>query len=67
MIVFAYFIMTLIIGAFITYCSAVRDPDFKNNIQDKWWWSTVAIMALIWPIVVLQLIAWIIGRIIRSI
>lgn len=35
--VIMYFIITLLVGAFLVYCSAIKDPDFKDYIRDPWW------------------------------
>lgn len=67
MVITIYFIIALLMGAFLVNCSAVRDPDFRNDIQDCMWWLAVAVLALVWPVMVLQMVTLVIGRIIRAI
>lgn len=61
-----YFIIALAMGAFIVYSNFDRDPDFKNDIRDLKWWVVVTIMALVWPIMVFQLLCIVIRKIINS-
>ena len=66
MVIYTYLIIALFWGVFMIHCSAVKDPDFGDNIQDWLWWVTVTILALIWPVGVLKSIAVVIGQIVYS-
>ena len=67
MVIIVYCIIALLMGAFMVYCYAVKDPDFRDYIRDPYWWGTVTIMALLWPLTALQLLTLVIGRLIRYI
>ena len=66
MVIYTYLIIALFWGVFMIHCSAVKDPDFRENIQDWLWWVTVTIMALLWPVGVLKSITIVIEKIIDA-
>lgn len=57
MIVFnVYFIIAVIVGIFLTGCSAAKDPDIKEHIRDVWWWIAVVGLSTVWPVYVYMLL-----------